>query len=86
LSCPNSVATQQEKNSKITVGYVYGYNYDYTLDVSKLPWNITHMNWIAMSVFLTSTVSYPRMIAFKTDDTSNKEMPFSGYHTYLNKT
>ncbi|CAG8536488.1 9152_t:CDS:2, partial [Racocetra persica] len=73
LSCPNSVATQQEKNSKITVGYVNGYYYDYTFDASKLPWNITHINWIA----------------FKPDDQSNKDIPFSGANTAitnLNKT
>ncbi|RHZ81506.1 hypothetical protein Glove_120g80 [Diversispora epigaea] len=68
--CPSSVATRQEKNSKITVGYIYGYNYDYKFEASALPWNVTHLNWIA----------------FESDDTSNKEIPLSGSHTYLNTT
>ncbi|CAG8611225.1 6590_t:CDS:2, partial [Diversispora eburnea] len=69
-SCPNSVATRQEKDSKITVGYVDGYNFNYNFKPSELPWNITYMNWIA----------------FEPSSESNKKIPISDSHTYLNKT
>ncbi|KAF0437504.1 hypothetical protein F8M41_004378 [Gigaspora margarita] len=45
-------------------------NYSFNDYVSQIPWDITHLNWIA----------------FSPDDASNKYIPLKSNHEFLNKT
>ncbi|RIB06116.1 Glycoside Hydrolase Family 18 protein [Gigaspora rosea] len=74
------VITPQSTDSRMIIGYFPGYNSQYSYShysnysfndyVSQIPWNITHLNWIA----------------FRPDDASNKIIPLKSNHEFLNKT
>ncbi|CAG8746897.1 36446_t:CDS:2, partial [Gigaspora margarita] len=79
-TCPQTL-TPLSTDSKMIVGYFPGYlsyythygsysNYYSNVNPSSIPWNITHLNWIA----------------FSPDDASNKNIPPTSAHVFLNKT
>ena len=45
--CPPSPVAQQKNGSHLIVSYYPGYIND-QVDASKLPWNVTHLNWIGV--------------------------------------
>ncbi|CAG8641583.1 20686_t:CDS:2 [Cetraspora pellucida] len=82
FTCPQ-IVTPLSTDSKTIVGYFPGYLSQYTryassssdsyynyISPSKIPWNITHLNWIA----------------FGPDDVSNKNIPPTSTHVFLSNT
>ncbi|CAG8574252.1 9105_t:CDS:2 [Dentiscutata erythropus] len=76
-TCPQ-ILTPLSVDSKTIVGYFPGYLTAYThygsdinsVSPNLIPWNITHLNWIA----------------FGPDDFQNKDIPLTSTHVFLNRT
>ena len=62
----HSPETQQQNASHFVIGYYPGFtnDYSYQFDASILPWNVTHLNWIGIYLFILRGIFFKKNFFF----------------------